>query len=394
VIDSLLIICPNDPRIKETFVDTQARALTDIGWNVTVAYFASQPGEVASDQPANPITYLPIEVEPLRTPRSFPARACKVVRTWLSGNAVHASTSELERWRRLIDRLRPSRILVQFGPVAARLLPVLERCGVPWAVQFHGYDLTRECRHWGYRRTLATLARRAGALFVPSRFLENRLKALANHANHPKVFRVTPGYDEDLFRFSEPEKRDDAGRSLQVVAVGRLVAVKGHRNLLRAIATTGSETRLTIVGEGEERTKLEQLIGELGVASKVTLAGALPPGAVRKWLVRSDVFVLASTASADGAVEGLGLGPIEAAATGLPVIVSDSGGLKETCIDGETGLVIRDGDFGAFGKCLDELHGNPERRRRMGEAGAKWAAETFASRVQARAADRALRAMA
>jgi glycosyltransferase involved in cell wall biosynthesis len=75
--------------------------------------------------------------------------------------------------------------------------------------------------------------------------------------------------------------------------------------------------------------------------------------------------------------EALGLTPIEAQASGVPVVVSNAGGLPETVSAGASGLIFENGDADALGACVLELLADEPRRRCMAAAARAWAMTRF-----------------
>lgn len=152
----------------------------------------------------------------------------------------------------------------------------------------------------------------------------------------------------------------------RIVMVGRLTRTKGHRMLLRAMGQVSREVpeaRLVIYGEGEEAGALKREAAAAGVDEGVTFAGFAAD--VRAALAGADVFVMPSLS------EGLGVAVLEAMAMGRPVVVSDAGGLPESVVHGETGLVVPAGDAGALAEALVSLLRHRDRAREMGTAGRK-----------------------
>jgi glycosyltransferase involved in cell wall biosynthesis len=155
--------------------------------------------------------------------------------------------------------------------------------------------------------------------------------------------------------------------SARLVAVGRLVHQKGFDLLLQAfaeIAPAHPTWTLTIWGEGEQRPALEALCASLGLAKQVRLPGLTKhPG---QWVEEADIFVLSSR------FEGFPNVVTEAMAVGLPVIAFDCPwGTDEIVRNGEDGLLVPLGDVPALAAALRRLIGDPELRRRLGEAGAR-----------------------
>jgi glycosyltransferase involved in cell wall biosynthesis len=143
-----------------------------------------------------------------------------------------------------------------------------------------------------------------------------------------------------------------------VLAVGRLVPIKGHDRLLRACArvqagATGPPLEVVILGDGPERARLVGLASRLGV--QLRLPGFVPRADVARWLRASDLFVQASVRLPNGRGEGAPVATAEARAVGIPVLVSsDVAGLA-------SGIIA----WGAAQLCWARTsaggHGNPSR---------------------------------
>jgi len=116
------------------------------------------------------------------------------------------------------------------------------------------------------------------------------------------------------------------------------------------------------------RGRLERLAREAGVAARVVFLGALPHSQVLGWMRRAALLVLPSVRTASGRVEGLGMVTLEAAATGVPAIGSNLGGIAETIADGETGFLVPERDPTALAARMGELLADTGLRRRMGVA--------------------------
>lgn len=121
-----------------------------------------------------------------------------------------------------------------------------------------------------------------------------------------------------------------------LVAVGRLVPSKRFDHAIRALAKlreSHSAARLTIIGEGRERTSLERLAGRLGVGDAVRLAGRVSEDEKVQVLREADVLVACAVR------EGWGLTTTEAARLGTPAVTYDVPGLRDSVIDDQTGLL-------------------------------------------------------
>jgi glycosyltransferase involved in cell wall biosynthesis len=114
-----------------------------------------------------------------------------------------------------------------------------------------------------------------------------------------------------------------------VIAVGRLVPIKGHAVLLRSCArarAAGTDAEIVILGDGPERPRLARLSRDLGVPLR--LPGFVPRMEVARWLRAADVYVQPSIPLPNGRTEGAPMATAEARAVGIPVLVeSDAGRL-------------------------------------------------------------------
>lgn len=159
---------------------------------------------------------------------------------------------------------------------------------------------------------------------------------------------------------------------LVVLSTGRLTAVKGQRYLVEAAALLRPDhpnVQVVILGEGEMRQELENLVAEHGLTGSVHLPGHRADA--RMLLDAADVFALPSQA------EGMPLTLIEAMEAGLPVVATGVTGSSEVVVHGETGLLVPPGDAEELAAALAALLGDGRRRARYGEAGHRRYLEEF-----------------
>jgi glycosyltransferase involved in cell wall biosynthesis len=146
--------------------------------------------------------------------------------------------------------------------------------------------------------------------------------------------------------------------------VARLVPQKGHLILLDAaslVLERRPDARFVIAGDGELRETLEDTALRLGIAEHVELCGHVDD--VPSLLATFDVFAFPSL------FEGLCLAVIEAQAAGVPVVATPVGGIRETVVDGVTGMLVPVGDPRALANAIVRLLDRPEEAARLaGEA--------------------------
>jgi glycosyltransferase involved in cell wall biosynthesis len=199
-----------------------------------------------------------------------------------------------------------------------------------------------------------------------------------------KVRVVLNGVDAARFKpaVSPPKKRE---APFTVGYVGSLIRMKEVDLLLRAFARVlpaSPSMRLHVVGggplerlrrrEGETDVGLHALARELGIGDRVTFTG--PCGRVEEELRKMDVFAFPAI------LEGTSNAILEAMASGLPVIASDSGGNRELVVEGRTGCLFPVGDEQRLGELMVELMRNDEKRRAMGLAARQRVEERFTVR--------------
>lgn len=205
---------------------------------------------------------------------------------------------------------------------------------------------------------LRRLALRNTEYVAISEDIEREWMALGVPAS--KMRRLMSGVDTNRFH---PGVREEREGSTRVVFTGRLHPQKNLDVLLRAwpevVRATGA--RLVLVGDGPDRTRLEALTRELGVADWVEFAGAVedPSG----WLRGASAFVLPSLC------EGMSNSLLEAMATGLPCVVSDVGGNVDLVEEGRSGRLVGTGDVAGWSRAVIEVLGDREAGKRMGKEG-------------------------
>ena len=220
----------------------------------------------------------------------------------------------------------------------------------PWIVSHQSWYCRPDGRIAWQDRLKRYLLRYASASIAVS-------KAVADDLAIPSVV-INNAYREDTFhRFLATE------RPLDLVFVGRLVSDKGVDILLDALhllASTGSRRRLSIVGDGPERPRLEAQACRLGLQDHVRFLGIKTGHDLAQILNQHQVMVVPSRYN-----EPFGIVALEGAACGCVVVGSEGGGLKEAI--GPCGPTFPNGNASALAKVLDQLMRNPvtmERFRR------------------------------
>jgi glycosyltransferase involved in cell wall biosynthesis len=159
---------------------------------------------------------------------------------------------------------------------------------------------------------------------------------------------------------SAPLPARPATGPIRIVTLARLVARKRLDLLLQAAAQIDDPPiDLTIIGDGPERARLEQLAHDLGLAQRVTFTGYVSEAAKHHHFATADLFVLASTH------EGFGLVYLEAMQHGLPIIAAETGGQADFLANGQTGALVEPGNARALTAAIETLARDGDARRRI-----------------------------
>ena len=152
--------------------------------------------------------------------------------------------------------------------------------------------------------------------------------------------------------------------------LGRLKKYKGVELLVRAVAVLASDglgVTLLVGGSGNDRPRLEKIARDLGVKDSVHFLGFVKEEEKLELFRTSWLHALTSPN------EGWGISIMEANACGTPSVASAAPGLRESVVDGETGLLVPHGDVRSLADSIAALLNNEERRHTMGRAARRFA---------------------
>ena len=206
----------------------------------------------------------------------------------------------------------------------------------------------------------------------------DELRELHGMGTDPDRVDVVPcGVDLDHFRPDGP--RDGRTGRSRIVVVSRLVARKGVDDVIRALAALPDAELVVAGGPPHDRLvsdpEVRRLLGiarQCGVADRVRLRGALSRTEVAALLRSADVVACTPW------YEPFGIVPLEAMASGVPVVASAVGGMLDSVVDGVTGLHVPPRDPLALAAALGRLLGDGGLRARFGEAGRRHAVDHYA----------------
>jgi glycosyltransferase involved in cell wall biosynthesis len=190
----------------------------------------------------------------------------------------------------------------------------------------------------------------------------------------------------DINQF-EPDSSPLSSHPRIILTVGRLSsteAYKGHDLVIKSLCRVENSLQVPIeyriVGEGDDKVRLESIAKEYGVLDKVHFLGWLKDDDLLKEYQRCHVFAMPSYVSkrpnGSWTGEGFGFVYIEAAACGKPVLACDVGGQVDCVRHGKTGILVKP-TLESVGSGLIEILSDLERAHRMGMAGRQYVHENF-----------------
>ena len=218
------------------------------------------------------------------------------------------------------------------GVAAVWIAKILRK---PVVITARGSDINLLPRYRMPRLMIRYAARQAAGVMANSRALKDALVALGAPAAKVRVLRN--GVDLAMFR---PLNRSAARAQFRIngptlLSVGNLVELKGHDLIIGALPAL-PQYSLLIVGDGPQRSRLEQLATTLGVIGRVRFLGRIAHDELAAVYSAADALVLASSH------EGWPNVLLEAMACGTPVIASKVGGNSEVVAAPEAGLLLQD----------------------------------------------------
>ncbi len=293
----------------------------------------------------------------------------------------------------LADRHPPNIIYAHTGFVGLRLLPLKDRLGVPLVVHFHGLDINTHDPV--YQRVLRRSLHRFDRIIVVGNWMIAPLVAMGYDAARISVGPMgTPvGHVRERMHIPVGDRTVDPVR---FIAVGHMIPYKGFNRTIAAFARlweTRCDVELVIVGDGTERSRLEELSRASGAGEVIRFAGALSSDATLAEISAADVLVHHAL-DHPGGPEAFGVVITEAMALGLPVVGTLCGGLLDQIVEGETGFLVDQGDVDAMAVAMGRLAADPGLRTAMGAAGHARAAALFDAHDLARRAEDILIAQA
>ena len=248
----------------------------------------------------------------------------------------------------VIQKLGIKHIHAHFGWTATDSARVIKRLTpVPYSFTAHQSDIHRKVER------LEEKLKEARFVITCTRgnkeFISNKYGKEIGEKTHA----VYHGVDLDLFS----PKIIDADKELDIISVGNLFRVKGFCYLIEAcwiLSKKGILNSCIVVGEGEERHNLQEMIDGYDLKGKVKILKKVPQYELAKLYAKARVFVLPITVI-NGAPHGIPNVIAEAMAMGLPVVSSNVPNISELIEHDKDGILVREKDPEAIAEAIEKL---------------------------------------
>jgi len=256
------------------------------------------------------------------------------------------------------------------------------RHGVPYGVPVYGTELLliqEKIRRSRFKRgTAGSILGKARVLVAISRWTADLAREVLGMLDLQVPVETVPlGTAPSQFRPGVDPSAVRAKYGMHggpwLLTVARLQWHKGIDTVMKALPVIRARypnARYAVAGTGELLPQFERLARELGVSETVRFLGAVPEVELPALYNSADLYVGASR-RVELLAEGFGISLVEASASGVAVVGGRSGGVPDAVRDGETGILVDPDDPAAVAAGINELLGNPERRKQLGTAGRK-----------------------
>jgi N-acetyl-alpha-D-glucosaminyl L-malate synthase BshA len=239
--------------------------------------------------------------------------------------------------------------------LSAKQILASKDINLPIITTLHGTDITLLGKDKSFKSVIEFAINNSDAVTAVSKSLK---KETLSSFNIKKEIQVIPNFiDSNLYKHEMDEvlRRNFASNDEKIIIhISNFRKVKRVQDVLKVFAKIKEliPSKLLLIGDGPERLEMEQLSRNLNLCDSIRFIGKLK--AVEKVLSVSDLFLLPSD------TESFGLVALEAMASKVPVISSNSGGLPEVNIDGKTGFLLDVKDVNAMAEKAIYLLKNKE----------------------------------
>ncbi len=381
------------PHLPETFILREMNAIERHGWQVALYPLVRQSPAVVHAE-ARPwlarMRHLP-----------FVSRAVLAAngRSFLQNPFRYLSLAARVIWENLSDLKFLSRAIALFPQAiyAARLMqqegvthihahyashPALfawiihQLTGISYSVTVHAHDIFVK------KVMLPTKLGDAAFIVAISEYNREYLAQLIGPSIRAKIEVIHCGINPQ--NYVPSDKYLQEGERLEIISIGSLQPYKGQRFLIKACASLRERHipfRCRIIGSGELRTDLEQMIRATNLDTQVELLGSKTQREVADLLTGAHCYVQPSVITRAGKMEGIPVSLMEALAGRLPVVATALSGIPELVRPNETGYLVPAADAAALAEAIAGVYARYGEAKRLAENGRQLVLREFELRA-------------
>jgi glycosyltransferase involved in cell wall biosynthesis len=344
------------PRISETFISNEIALLESLGFNIHLLSMRKGRENFTHESVKRiraRVDYLPetllvplprflyhnIQLA-LKKPRIYIAALRTAFRRFLR-TRKSATLKHLFQAGYLVHKILPGSKVIHLhahfahSPTSVAMF-ASQLSGLSFSFTAHAKDIyTSDPRQLREKISLAKF------VVTCTEYNRRHLKALSQGLP-VSIHRIYHGIDTELF--AAKENSHLAPRApYQILTIARIIAKKGLPTVYRAIKLLCDQGILlnhTLIGDGENRQKIEALIRSLGLSSIARVLGTQPHDVVLDHFRQSDLFVLGCEVAPNGDRDGIPNVCLESMAAGVPVVVTDVSAIPELVENEKTGLLV------------------------------------------------------
>ncbi|MES2800729.1 MAG: glycosyltransferase [Bacteroidota bacterium] len=280
--------------------------------------------------------------------------------------------------KKIIKEFKPDIVHTHAAKAGAVGRKAAFSCKVPVVVHtFHGHVFHSYFSAWKtklYKGIERRLAKKSSGIIAISDQQKVELSEIHTICTPEKIKVIPLGFDLAPFFENKAEKRVEVRQQydlqddvVAIAIIGRLVPIKDHAFFLSVVGKVASKTqqkiRFYIVGDGSEREKIASEVEVLNAVFGEIIVMTSWITDIYRFNAGMDIICLTSKN------EGTPVSLIEAQASGVPIITTDVGGVKDIVLDGETGYIVEKNNMDLFAEKMLDLIENKKNREKMSQNG-------------------------